>query len=349
MLEFASLSSFEILFKVHYTQKSIQLGMGRKQGKAAGPAISRVFLALLGATSVVATSSPEPAPQYGAGSSQKILRPADESKKLHGRFLHISGKLTKFFVEMILTFPDLHPDRFYKPGTSPDYRCHVPKSSKTRFEVDEIPGSDVVGKYGAPRTDCDSPIALTNATFQWIQDTLKDGIDFVIWTGDSARHDNDIHRPRDNKEVWGLNELMAEKMIEVFGDPDHLHDDDPDNDTIIPMLVRSVKNLITVLMELVSLPWETMIYCPTISCCPAPLIPSAITSGPGRASSLRPSTMSLPVVVTTGIRSFPGLHHTAGSLATVALPSSRSIPCTFLHPTPLSMAAMPKENRAHLR
>lgn len=78
-------------------------------------------------------------------------------------------------------------------------------------------------------------MSLINATFKWINDNLRDEIDFVIWTGDSSRHDNDESRPRTQDEVWGMNDLMAKKMMEVFGDPDTIDDDDPDNNTIIPV------------------------------------------------------------------------------------------------------------------
>ena len=67
-------------------------------------------------------------------------------------------------------------------------------------------------------------------------DDDSEGIDFVIWTGDSARHDNDVQRPRTEKEILSLNELMVQKMYEVFGDREGLGDDDPANDFVIPVV-----------------------------------------------------------------------------------------------------------------
>ncbi|RPA80386.1 Endopolyphosphatase [Ascobolus immersus RN42] len=107
----------------------------------------------------------------------------------------------------------MHPDMYYKPHASPAYGCH----RKVKGSSEE---KSMVGIYGAMRTNCDSPFALINATFDWLEDNLKNEVDFVIWTGDSARHDNDERIPRTNKEVWGLNELMAKKMMQVFGDPE---------------------------------------------------------------------------------------------------------------------------------
>ena len=89
---------------------------------------------------------------------------------------------------------------------------------------------------GAETTDCDSPIALINATFQWIEENVKDSIDFVVWTGDSARHDNDEQIPRSEKQVEDLNEFLVDKFVEVFGKEDNINDTDPTNDFIVPIV-----------------------------------------------------------------------------------------------------------------
>ena len=89
---------------------------------------------------------------------------------------------------------------------------------------------------GAETTDCDSPTTLINATFKWISDNLKDKVDFVIWTGDSARHDSDERIPRTEKEVVELNEMLVDKFFEVFGKKDRTNDTDPTNDLAIPII-----------------------------------------------------------------------------------------------------------------
>lgn len=66
-------------------------------------------------------------------------------------------------------------------------------------------------------TECDSPFSLVNETFRWIEENLKDEIDFVVWTGDSARHDNDERIPRTTNEIVELNEYMAQQWVAVFG------------------------------------------------------------------------------------------------------------------------------------
>ncbi|KAF7523305.1 hypothetical protein PCG10_006709 [Penicillium crustosum] len=110
-------------------------------------------------------------------------------KPVRGRFLHIT---------------DFHPDRLYKPGTSIDRSCHR--------------GQGPAGYFGAEGTDCDSPLSLVNETFRWIEENLKDEIDFVIWTGDSARHDNDEKLPRTADEIMELNVFLSQKWVSIFGE-----------------------------------------------------------------------------------------------------------------------------------
>jgi endopolyphosphatase len=70
-----------------------------------------------------------------------------------------------------------------------------------------------------------------NATFKWIEENLKDTIDFVVWTGDSARHDSDEKIPRTQTEVISTNSFVAEKFLEVFS-----QNDDPRKRLEIPIV-----------------------------------------------------------------------------------------------------------------
>lgn len=72
---------------------------------------------------------------------------------------------------------DIHIDPNYLEGADPDSFCH--KHGKKR--------SSETGKYGALGTDCDSPEALVDATFNFLKESITD-IDFIIYTGDTARH-----------------------------------------------------------------------------------------------------------------------------------------------------------------
>jgi endopolyphosphatase len=103
---------------------------------------------------------------------------------------------------------DIHPDEFYKvhSSTDEDSACHR--------------GIGPAGPYGAETSDCDTPFSLVNATFDWIAANLKDEIDFVVWTGDSARHDRDEELPRSQDQVLGTNTWIADKFAALFARPD---------------------------------------------------------------------------------------------------------------------------------
>ena len=118
-------------------------------------------------------------------------------------------------------WPDFPPDQFYEvySSTEEDAACHR--------------GSGPAGVFGAETTDCDSPTTLVNATFGWINSHLKDTIDFVIWTGDSSRHDSDEEIPRTEEQIVTSNELLVQKFREVWGKED---DTDPTKDFTIPII-----------------------------------------------------------------------------------------------------------------
>jgi endopolyphosphatase len=101
---------------------------------------------------------------------------------------------------------DFHPDEFYKPhsSTAEGVACHRKEGT--------------AGTYGAETTDCDSPLALVDATLDWIRAHVKDDVDFVVWTGDTARHDSDEKLPRNSGHVLGTNRQVAQKIIDTFSD-----------------------------------------------------------------------------------------------------------------------------------
>ncbi|KAF8743226.1 Calcineurin-like phosphoesterase, partial [Rhizoctonia solani] len=101
----------------------------------------------------------------------------------------------------------MHPDSYYLPGASISSFCH---SKKPRKE------SERAGKFGAPGTDCDTPISLVDSTLAWVEKEWADRIDFVIWTGDNARHDTDSSIPRTPAEIRDMNREIAHKMDKIF-------------------------------------------------------------------------------------------------------------------------------------
>src|SRR5688572_4345674 len=106
---------------------------------------------------------------FFSSSSQESL--VDDEPELHGNFLHIT---------------DLHPDPLYVSNVTVKSSCHGHLQSATKpphmFQ-------GVSGTWGAPATICDSPPALIDATFEWLEKHWKNKLDFIIWTGDNSRYE----------------------------------------------------------------------------------------------------------------------------------------------------------------
>ncbi|CAO1627475.1 unnamed protein product [Parajaminaea phylloscopi] len=132
----------------------------------------------------------------------------DRRPSLSGRFLHLT---------------DLHPDPHYKPGSVASSGCHVDKPKKDKWRA---------GYWGTPVSGCDSPTHLVERSVQWVsdnwmpssnkavsgavQDDDRTGFDFIIWTGDSARHDIDSIYPRTRKEIYDLNRWCLDLIHRSF-------------------------------------------------------------------------------------------------------------------------------------
>ena len=72
------------------------------------------------------------------------------------------------------------------------------------------------GYYGTALTSCDSPLPLINATLRFLDRSFADYLDFVIWTGDNSRHDNDSENPRTYGEVMNHHRHMFNEMRNLF-------------------------------------------------------------------------------------------------------------------------------------
>ncbi|KLO18105.1 endopolyphosphatase [Schizopora paradoxa] len=119
-------------------------------------------------------------------------KPKPKPRKLKGRFLHLT---------------DMHPDPFYRTDGSESSACHRKKPKKEKARG---------GDYGLPFGECDSPMVLTNHTLDFLEKHWAKEVDFVVWTGDSARHDNDRQHPRTPDEIYMLNRDMVSRMEEIF-------------------------------------------------------------------------------------------------------------------------------------
>ncbi|KAI8355104.1 Metallo-dependent phosphatase-like protein [Choanephora cucurbitarum] len=128
--------------------------------------------------------------------------PVKEVTPAHGRFLHIT---------------DIHMDQHYVYGATIQSDCHrKPKKHKHKKKEKGL----LAGYWGAPGTDCDSSPRFVYHSIDWIAKEWKDKIDFVIWTGDNARHDGDPYITRTQKEITGYNRKVTKALQEAFAHPD---------------------------------------------------------------------------------------------------------------------------------
>lgn len=123
--------------------------------------------------------------------SVEIVKPDNSKQTIHGRFLHIT---------------DFHIDHHYQKGSDIDKVCHG--------------GEGKASKYGDAILGCDSPPILVEETFKWITDNLIDKIDFIVYTGDSARHDNDREYPRTRQHIFNMNKKISDKFVTLTSESD---------------------------------------------------------------------------------------------------------------------------------
>ncbi|KAI8986376.1 Metallo-dependent phosphatase-like protein [Pilobolus umbonatus] len=132
-----------------------------------------------------------------------------KKKKKTGYFLHIT---------------DMHIDTDYLEGTSFKTACH-------RAEED-MKQQNTAGKWGSPGGQCDSPIALAEATIRWVASEWRDKLDFIVWTGDNANHKWDKTKQRKRRQIYDLNQRVTDMMMDAFWP--HSHNND--NTKMIPVI-----------------------------------------------------------------------------------------------------------------
>jgi hypothetical protein len=114
------------------------------------------------------------------------------STGLNGKFMHIT---------------DIHIDQLYLQGTDPaGTMCHRTSTDASK---------NTAGKYGTLGSICDTPQTLLDATFNWMSQNTAD-IDFILYTGDSARHDRDTTVPRQHSEVLSEHKIVVDKVTSTF-------------------------------------------------------------------------------------------------------------------------------------
>ncbi|KAL0950019.1 hypothetical protein HGRIS_010027 [Hohenbuehelia grisea] len=93
------------------------------------------------------------------------------------------------------------------PSTKAQEREDACQLLRNALQVRHFPCNTALALSARSRADAAPPASLTH----WASE-----IDFVIWTGDNARHDNDRKNPRTPTEIYDLNRAVAAKMERAF-------------------------------------------------------------------------------------------------------------------------------------
>ncbi|KAJ3318720.1 Acid sphingomyelinase-like phosphodiesterase 3b, partial [Blyttiomyces sp. JEL0837] len=90
----------------------------------------------------------------------------------------------------------------YLPGSDVKQLCH-------RINTTD-PTRNFAFKFGTLGSQCDTPFSLLDSVFDFIKtnDATKDA-DFVIYTGDTSRHDRDLVRPRTVEMILSDHQTVA--------------------------------------------------------------------------------------------------------------------------------------------
>ncbi|KAI9349125.1 Metallo-dependent phosphatase-like protein [Obelidium mucronatum] len=111
-----------------------------------------------------------------------------------------------------LHLTDLHVDPLYSARAGPGSNCHM-RLGRSLFVKNPLP------VFGLADSGCDAPVTLIEHTLR-VLDT-KD-VDFILWTGDSSRHDRDNNRRKQRLETYEHNRIAVElytKYIDVSRAP----------------------------------------------------------------------------------------------------------------------------------
>ncbi|KAJ2123343.1 Endopolyphosphatase [Coemansia sp. RSA 720] len=135
----------------------------------------------------------------------------------HGVADTSSKRLSSAAVGRYLHITDLHVDPNYVEGATTYSQCHRRPPHILPPDYDSAKdGHAHTGRFGIPQAKCDSPVALINATSEHLRREWAHRLDFVIWTGDSGRHDGDPEQPRTFEQIVEGNDIAANALRRAF-------------------------------------------------------------------------------------------------------------------------------------
>ncbi|KAI8811456.1 Metallo-dependent phosphatase-like protein [Cladochytrium replicatum] len=113
-----------------------------------------------------------------------------------------SGSTQNLQTYNFLHITDIHADPYYLANSDPQSLCH-----RRGFNMGS--SSHYFGNRGS---ECDSPYSLVNGTFDYLKRVFSSETNFVLWTGDSSRHDRDNQLRRQPGEA----EVEIGQIVDYF-------------------------------------------------------------------------------------------------------------------------------------
>ncbi|KAF0342636.1 secreted endopolyphosphatase [Gigaspora margarita] len=132
---------------------------------------------------------------YWTSHNQIPIQNQNQNQKYSGKFLHIT---------------DLHIDPIYTYPSDPTKFCHRKSHDSSK---------NTGGKFGAlgdlGQEGCDTPLELIKETFEYINKNFRD-VDFVIYTGDTVRHNFDPYNTLSKEDVLNDHRLAVSNFMNTF-------------------------------------------------------------------------------------------------------------------------------------
>ncbi|KAI8584784.1 hypothetical protein K450DRAFT_4839 [Umbelopsis ramanniana AG] len=109
-----------------------------------------------------------------------------------GTFLHVT---------------DIHLDEHYLEKSDPATNCHRKDGDKSK---------NTAGHFGTLGSDCDSPVSLVDSVFDFMKGAAFQDVDFIVYTGDTARHDRDSKLKRTDSDILAAHKKVLSYFSKTF-------------------------------------------------------------------------------------------------------------------------------------
>jgi len=116
---------------------------------------------------------------------------------------------SSLYAQSFLHLTDIHIDPNYLPKATVSEYCHRASASTS---------GKIAGHWGVPNSSCDSSPHFIDILFSTLKNDFQNKTDFIVYTGDSARHDDDTLLPRTQEDIKLANIDIASRLSSLAPD-----------------------------------------------------------------------------------------------------------------------------------